>query len=193
MYLSICIYLIKYSIYINFWKADNTIEMETVRAQLETIFKKLNKRIAEINRKRKKDDSLLITKSEVKLLGQMSLLANEKVSAILSLAQTGDMDALLQMEHVVKEELTYILKDHSLIYDEDSKLIWIPPGTSFEGLFDFTNVVVNVIDPESALVSKAVKAPAKNKQLIREAIVSEAFPGLVDRILKNGGKLENFS
>jgi len=53
-------------------------------------------------------------------------------------------------------------------------------------------VIVEAIDPESALVSKAVKAPQKNKQLIREAIASEEFPTLVDRILENGGRLENF-
>jgi hypothetical protein len=52
--------------------------------------------------------------------------------------------------------------------------------------------VVESIDVESALVSKAVKAPRKNKQLIREAIASGKFPELVDRILENGGKLENF-
>ena len=41
-------------------------------------------------------------------------------------------------------------------------------------------------------VSKAVKAPEKNKQLLRQAIASSQFPNLVDRILGNGGKLESF-
>jgi len=76
------------------------------------------------------------------------------------------------MDSVVKKELTSILKKYGLIYDGDSKLIWIPPGAKFEILFDLKNVVVKSIDPESALVSKAVKAPEKNKQLIREAIAS---------------------
>ncbi|NBW99593.1 hypothetical protein EBR03_08485 [bacterium] len=123
----------------------------------------------------------------------MSLLVNKKVSTILSLAQTADRDAQLDMDSVVKKELTSILKKYGLIYDEDSKLIWIPPGAKFEILFDLKNVVVKSIDPESALVSKAVKAPEKNKQLIREAIASGKFKTLIARIEKNGGKLEFFA
>ena len=72
-------------------------------------------------------------------------------------------------------------------------MIWIPPGAKFEILFDLKNVVVKSIDPESALVSKAVKAPEKNKQLIREAIASGKFKTLIARIEKNGGKLEFFA
>jgi hypothetical protein len=53
-------------------------------------------------------------------------------------------------------------------------------------------LTVECLDPESVLVSKAVKAPAKNKQLLRQAIASNQFPSLVDRILKHGGRLEEF-
>lgn len=166
--------------------------MEAVRTQLETIFKELDSRIEAINKQRIAEDELRVPRAEIELLGQMSLLANEKASMILSLVQTGDMDALLRMEHVVKNELKQILKKHSLIYDEDSPLIWIPEGAAFERLFDFENVIVKSIDPESALVSKAIKASEKNKQLIREAIASGEFSSLVDRILENGGSLESF-
>jgi hypothetical protein len=128
----------------------------------------------------------------VQLLGQISLLVNEKAAIELSLAQTGDLDALLTMDNIVKAELKKLLRIHGLIYDEDSYLIWIPPAARFERLFDFDHIVIESIDAESALVSKAVKAPAKNKRLIRQAIASEEFPTLVDRILANGGNLENF-
>jgi hypothetical protein len=74
-----------------------------------------------------------------------------------------------------------------------SSMTKIAPSFGYlEALFDLDHGTVESIDPESALVSKAVKAPKKNKQLIREAIASDAFPTLVDRILANGGKLENF-
>jgi hypothetical protein len=128
----------------------------------------------------------------VQLLGQISLLVNEKAAIELSLAQTGDLDALLTMDNIVKAELKKLLRIHGLIYDEDSYLIWIPPAARFERLFDFDHIVIESIDAESALVSKAVKAPAKNKRLIRQAIASEEFPTLVDRILANGGNLEKF-
>ena len=167
--------------------------MTDLKKQLETIFTDLNERIDAINKERREDGGRHISKAEVKLLGQMSLLVNDKVSMLLSLAQTADMDALLDMDPLVKKELTEILKKQGLIYDEDSPKVWIPKGTKYEDVFDFKNVRVKSIDPESALVSKAVKAPKKNKHLIREAIASGKFSGLVERIEKNGGNLMFFA
>jgi hypothetical protein len=119
-------------------------------------------------------------------------MSHEQVSAYLSLVQTNDLDALLKMEYVVKVEFKKLLNEVGLIYDEDSYLIWVPPGARFDPLFDFETVEVHIIDAESALVSKAVKAPEKNKQLIREAIASGQFSSLLDRILASGGNLEDF-
>jgi hypothetical protein len=103
-----------------------------------------------------------------------------------------DLDATLDMDHNVKQELRAMLRDHGYVYDEDSGLIWIPEGTRFLLFLELDNIVVESIDAESALVSKAVKAPEKNRQLIRQAIASNQFPTLVDRILKGGGNLEEF-
>jgi hypothetical protein len=167
--------------------------MAPVREQLEEIFHELNERVTAIAQERAEDGLRPIPKANVKILGQMSLLASVEVSAVLSLAQTGDMDALVTMEHVVLAELRKILTKNGLVYDDDSDLIWIPPGATFAELLDLEHVQVSLIDAESALVSKAVKAPQKNKQLMREAIASEKFPGLIDRILEHGGRLEDFA
>jgi hypothetical protein len=51
---------------------------------------------------------------------------------------------------------------------------------------------VKLIDAESALVSKAIHAPEKNKHLIRQAIASGKFPDLVNRIIENNGQLDYF-
>ena len=51
---------------------------------------------------------------------------------------------------------------------------------------------MKLIDAESTLVSKAIYAPKKNKQLIRQAIDSDKFPLLVERIIENNGKLDFF-
>ena len=166
--------------------------MKAVRAQLAELFRALDARIQEINGERREEGLSPLARAKVQLLGQLSLLADESASLMLALAQTADMDALLSMDHVVKVELQKLLRSHGYIYDEDSPLIWIPPGSEFVGFLRLESVDVESIDPESALVSKAVKDPAKNKQLIRQAIASNRFPALVDRILGNGGKLENF-
>jgi hypothetical protein len=167
--------------------------MATNRAQIEKIFVDLNKQIKRLNAERRKIRSPPISKCEAILLGQVSLLVNEKVSAILSLAQTADLDAKLKMDHSVLIELKKILEREGLVYDDDSPLIFIPRDSKFDTLFEFDCVTIKAIDPESALVSKAVKAPEKNKQLIREAIASDKFAKLVDRIQSNGGNLENFT
>jgi hypothetical protein len=158
---------------------------ETMNQILRRIFKLLDQRIAEENAERRESGGNTISSSEVRILGQMSLLANKKVSSVLHLAQTGDMDALVSTVFA-KLELKKILVENGLVYDEDSEKIWIPPGSSFEKLFEFPNVLVTVIDPESALVSKAVKAIEKNKFLLREALASGTFKNLLARIEKHG-------
>ena len=82
------------------------------------------------------------------------------------------------------------LEENGLVYDEDSHLVWIPENAKEIELFNFKNIEAKLIDAESTLVSKAIHAPQKNKQLIRQAIASGKFPDLVDRIIENNGKLD---
>jgi len=166
--------------------------MEKFKEQIEEIFKQLDKLVEAENLERRENGAPILQNAEVRLLGQASLLVNSRVSAVLSLALTGDLDALLKMESFTKESLKKILHQHGLVYDEDSHLVWIPDGAVFEELLVFENVIVKIIDPESALVSKAVKAPQKNKQLVRQAIASGEFPRLAARIICHGGDLEFF-
>ncbi|MEJ2170068.1 MAG: hypothetical protein P8X90_31600 [Desulfobacterales bacterium] len=159
---------------------------------MKKIFTELNQAVELENRQRLKNGTLAIPKSEVILLGQMGLMLNESVSAILSLIQTGDMDAKLRMDYFTKNKLLELLKANGLVYDEDSHLIWIPKNAEAIELFRFKNIEVKLIDAESILVSKAIYAPQKNRQLIRQAIASVKFPNLVDRIVENNGKLDFF-
>jgi hypothetical protein len=166
--------------------------MDDLAGQLEDLFARLDEWIKALNRKRREAGGLAAIGTEIWLLGQVSLLARPRVSALLHLAQTADLDAFLKMDGAVKGELKRLLAEAGLVYDEDSTLIWIPEGAVFEPLYSFSNLTVLALDPESALVSKAVKAPEKNKVLLREALTLGEFPGLADRILKAGGKLEPF-
>ena len=100
------------------------------------------------------------------------------------------MDAKLRMDYFTKNKLLDLLEANGLVYDEDSHLTWIPENAKVIELFKFKNIEVKLIDAESTLVSKAIHAPQKNKQLIRQAIASGKFPDLVDRIIENNGKLD---
>jgi hypothetical protein len=159
---------------------------------IKKIFTELNQAIELENLQRLKEGRLTIPKSEVLIFGQMSLMVNESVATILNLAQTGDMDAKLRMDYFAKKKLMDLLSANGLVYDEDSHLTWIPGKAKEVQLFRFKNIEVKLLDAESTLVSKAIHAPQKNKQLIRQAIASDKFPDLVDRIIEHNGKLDFF-
>ena len=159
---------------------------------MKKIFAELDQAVEFENRQRLKEGALRIPKSEVIILGQMSLMLNESTATILTLIQTGDMDAKLQMDYFTKNKLMNLLEANGLVFDEDSHLIWMPEDASIINLFKFKNIEVKLIDAESTLVSKAVHAPLKNKQLVRQAIASGKFPNLVDRIIENNGKIDIF-
>ena len=159
---------------------------------IEKIFSELDQAVESENRQRLKEGTLRIPKAEVILLGQMSLMLNESAATILTLIQTGDMDAKLRMDYFTKNKLMDLLEANGLVFDEDSHLIWIPEDAQVINLFKFNNIEVKLIDAESTLVSKAIHAPLKNKQLIRQAIATGKFPNLVDRIIENNGKLDLF-
>jgi len=158
------------------------------------IFKELNDRIDAENGEREETGVPKLRPVEVRILGQVTLLANELVAQILPLQMTNDLDAVIEVAQgfviaVLKDE---ILPKFGLELDRDSGLVWIPPGSSYEPFLDSKYVRVKLLDPESALVSKAVKAKVKNRVLIIDAIASERFSSLVQRIQDNGGDLDYF-
>ena len=114
---------------------------------------------------------------------------------VLTLQRTNDIDAILRendwnIKRILNRE---ILPKHGLHLDSQSEDIWIPPGAKFEMFHDFRFVRVKLLDAESALVSKEVKAKEKNKVLIIDAIASAEFPTLVERFETNGGDLKYFA
>jgi hypothetical protein len=159
---------------------------------MEKIFADLNQTVELENRQRLEDGTLMISKSEVIIYGQMSLMLNESAATFLKLIQTADMDAQLRMDYFTKNKLLELLKAKGLVYDDDSHLVRIPKDAKTIELFQFKNIEVKLIDAESILVSKAIHAPQKNKQLIRQAIETGKFPTLVDRIIESNGNLEYF-
>lgn len=159
---------------------------------LGKIFLELDELVEAENLEREDMGGALIPRAQIKILGQTSLLAQPELTAKLHLAQTGDLDAHLRADYFIKVQLKELLQKYGLVYDEDSPFIFTPKKSLFLHFLDLKNLEILVIDPESALVSKAVKAPQKNIQLIREAIASSLYPRLIERIIENGGRLEDF-
>lgn len=120
---------------------------ETIMA----IFKELNERITNENEERKEAGTARIDPIEVRILGQVTLLANKIVAETLPLQMTNDLDALItNTQGFVTKVLTKeILPKYGLELDSDSNLVWIPPGSSFELFWDSKFVLVKLLDPES--------------------------------------------
>lgn len=100
-----------------------------VREVLKQLFITLNAWIDSENVVRSEPGAQKLPKCQVTILGQMSLLVDQTISAILNLAHTGDLDAKLKMDFPVKKKLKELLAEQGLIYDEDSEKIFIPKGS----------------------------------------------------------------
>ena len=102
---------------------------------MRKIFADLNQAVELENLRRIEEGTLTISKSEVLIYGQMSLMLNESATKYLNLIQTGDMGAKLQMDHFTKNKLKKLLESSGLVYDKDSHLAWIPEDAKIINLF----------------------------------------------------------
>jgi hypothetical protein len=157
----------------------------------ERIIEKLEVQIGELNRVRIENGDFRLPKAKIVLLGQFSLLANPRISAQLHIPATMDVDARIEANHQIKEAFLKILDSEGLHYDEDSGLVWIPPKSTFETIYESTTVEVTAISPIYGILSKAIKAKEKNRLLVQEAI-GIFGESLVKLIVKYGGDPEYF-
>jgi hypothetical protein len=102
-----------------------------------------------------------------RIVGQTALL---QASLSLSLAATADVDAYSDAEFVVTAKLNELLRVFGLQLDPTSDEIWMPGETRYIEFFKGDLVTAYRAEPVHVLVSKACKAPRKNRMLIREYI-----------------------
>ncbi len=155
------------------------------------IIDKLENKITETNEERVRDNGFRLPKAKITLLGQFSLIANPKISALLNIPATMDVDAKIEADLVIKNLFVQILKEENLKYDEDSGLIWIPNGSTFETLHDTNLLTVAAISPIYGILSKAIKAKEKNRILVGDAIAIFGEK-LVELIVHYGGDPQYF-
>lgn len=156
---------------------------------IKEVFQKLDYWIERENQERREMGTLLLKKVKIQIVGQTALL---EAKLNLSLLGTADVDAFIQGEYVVREKLNELLKNDGHFLDPDSEKIWMPDETKYHLIYDGTWVGGFLADPESVLLSKALKAPHKNKNLMIEYLANKPS----DRFLKLAKKyhlnLENF-
>lgn len=111
-----------------------------------------------------------LRKLKVTILGQQGLLIRQDSLIGLQLLATTDFDGLLQGEPPLEDIFKRLLREEGLTYDEQSHYIWLPEETKSEIIYDSDLIEVKSPFPIYLIVSKAAKAPEKNKQLVIDAI-----------------------
>ena len=159
---------------------------------LEKVFRALDKEIEIENQQRREDSALLLTKAEIRLLGQMSLISNPEVQAQITLLATFDVDALVKGGHWIESKFRDLLKKEDLELDSLSHEIWIPSESTFTEVFSSNRLVCLRLDPLYVFLSKAIKAKEKNRMLIAQAL--EIYGNELRKLIqKYGGDLKYFN
>ena len=162
-----------------------------MKLRLKKIFKELDLKICERDEEAQREGFLFNPNFEIKILGQMSLIANVDVASKFDLIGTMDVDAYTKGTRWIEKEFDNLLKNEGLRLDSDSSLIWMPEESTYTEFIEGKYLKVFLVDPIYCLASKAIKAKEKNKVLIMEALV-EYGEELEDLIKKYKGDLEYF-
>jgi hypothetical protein len=119
----------------------------------------------------------------IKVLGQTALF---EAHVPLSLAATKDVDVVADYEDSMRREFERLLAEEGRELDPLGRESWMPTETQYSELFHGTFVRLLVAEPEAVLVSKALKAPAKNRPLLTEYLAN----GASERFLKLASKYD---
>lgn len=126
----------------------------------------------------------------IRVLGQAALL---EARVGLLLAATRDVDVRADYEDSVRRKFAELLQAEGRELDPLGDDVWMPRETRYIERYRGKFVRLLIADAEAVLVSKALKAPQKNRQLLTEYIAL----GPSERFLKLAGKygvdLEQFT
>jgi hypothetical protein len=125
--------------------------------------------------------SLLLRPCRIRVLEQAALLA---AKVPLQLNVTNDVDVYGDYEYAIEAEFRRLLALQGRQLDPVGHEIWMPKETRYTDLFVGEYVTMQLADVEAVLVSKALKAPGKNRALIVQYVAagaSERFVALAKR------------
>lgn len=155
------------------------------------ILEKLDATLVAESTQREKDGVPGLGRGSIQILGQMSLVLNPEVAKRVELFATQDVDAVIRGEWIVTKLFKNALEANNLQFDFHSTDIWLPPDAKYIPIFSGQMIDCEIVDPISALTSKAIKAPEKNHLLIAQALKVYGDE-LADKIRFHGGDLKRF-
>jgi hypothetical protein len=145
--------------------------------------------VARENRVRQREGSPGLPKCRIRLLGQMALF-EQKVP--LALVATNDVDVVADYPFPVEREFRRLVEREGKFIDPTPTEIWMPPETQYRLLVDGRWVRLEVAEVDAVLLSKALKAPEKNRQLVVEYLARGASSRFFDLADRHGLDLEAF-
>ena len=156
---------------------------------LPDLFLALDQWVARENVRARADGTPTHKKCTIRVLGQAALWL-AKVD--LALTATQDLDAYADYDWAVQQELERLLAKDGKVLDPHEHEVWMPRETRYDLLYKGTYVDAAVADPDAVLISKARKAPEKNKALITEYLAKGASERFFELAQKYGVDLEQF-
>ena len=154
---------------------------------LRTVAQLLDDWIAEHNRSALSEGALRLPRCTIRVLGQTALMEGE---VPLTLAATRDVDVQADYPHAVEQHFRRLLEARSRELRPPGHEIWMPTETEYRVLYDGRWVELSIADMDAILVSKALKAPAKNRALILEYLARGPSPRFLALAARYGLDLE---
>ncbi len=148
---------------------------------LAQIASELDAWIAEQNLHARAEGLVPFEPCTIKVLGQSALL---EAGVALQLASTKDVAVRADYSHAVKKAFEQLLQARGRCLDPVGHEAWMPRETRYLESFKGQFVRLLIAEPEAVLLSKALKAPAKNRALLTEYLAkgaSERFLRLADK------------
>ena len=158
---------------------------------IEQLVRALELRIERLNKERLSDGEAPLPKLTLVLLGQFALFADPAVRSRFHLSATRDLDALIEGGWNARALVKEALAELNFEYDDLSREIWMPAEATQWLVYDSQLLTVKAFDAISVIVSKAVKAPAKNRYIVRQGLMLYGDE-LAQLITRYGGIIEEF-
>jgi hypothetical protein len=156
---------------------------------LKAIAQQLDRWIAEQNRSCRQDELPLLASCTIKILGQAALL---EAQVPLTLAVTNDVDVRANYVPSVERAFERLLAQAGRTLDSVGHEAWMPRETRYTEHFVGPFVRLLLAEPDAILLSKALKAPEKNRALITEYLALGASERFLDLTEKYHLELEQF-
>jgi hypothetical protein len=125
----------------------------------------------------------------IRVLGQTALF---EAGVPLTLAATKDVDVRADYEDGVRREFERLLAREGRELDPLGHEIWMPEETRYSELFVGSFVRLLLAESDAVLVSKALKAPRKNRPLLTEYLAQGPSARFLELATKYSLDLEQF-